>query len=110
MTQAVPYVRGSTYLVTGADPAEEAADRIVAVLGRHVTERLARGLAAMVRSPLVTIAAVASSSLPALDARFQGYLGVSPGQIRAVTEADGMVLIRAVADPPSAPLHESCAL
>jgi len=63
----------------------------------------------MVRSPPVTIAAVASSSLPALDARFQGYLGASAGQIRAVTAADGMIVIRAVADPASAPAHEWCA-
>jgi hypothetical protein len=109
LTLGVPEVLHATYLVPAAVPAEEAAERIEAGLGRHVTERLAGGLTAMVKSPLVTISTIASSSLPVLDARFQGYLGASPAQVQAVTEADTMVTIRAVADPASAPLHEWCA-
>lgn len=102
----VPELLVATYLVPAAIPVEEAADRIVAGLGRLVTERLAGALTAMVRSPLMTISTNASSSLPGLDAQFQGYLGASPGHVRAVTNADTMVTIRAVADPASAPLHE----
>jgi hypothetical protein len=109
LTLEVPQVLGATYLVPGGLSAGDAEDRIVAGLGRHVTERLAGALAAMVRSRLVTIAGVASSSLPALDTRFQEYLGASPDQVRAVTRAESMVAIRAVADPASAPLHEWCA-
>lgn len=109
LTLEVPEVLGATYLVPAAITADEAAGRIVAGLGRHVTGQLAGGLTAMVRSPLVTISTVASSSLPVLDARFQGYLGASPRQIQAVCEADSMVTIRAIADPASAPLHEWCA-
>lgn len=64
-------------------PAGDAADRAVAGVRGRVTDRLAEGLTAMMRSPLLAVRAVASSALPPLDERFQGYLGVSPAHLLA---------------------------
>jgi hypothetical protein len=105
----VPELLSAAYLVPGSLPADYARERARAAVEERLGGHLRATVGEMLASPMVTFSLQRASALPALPTGLQQYLGVTPEQVRAVTDAADLVALHAVAAPQWPPLHEWCA-
>lgn len=102
----VPEVLSAIYLVPASLPADAARERARDAVPARAASHLRRPVTEMLSSPLVTFSAQPASALPPLPAGLQRYLGATAEQVRAVTSAADLVVLRAVGVPGWPPLHE----
>jgi hypothetical protein len=102
----VPTLMSAVYLVPVALSAQDAKDRAAAGLSARLVSPLGVAARMMLDAGTVIVEAKPSSSLPPLPGWLQEYLGVAPELVRAVTEADEFVVVRALCQPGWPPMHE----